>query len=139
MLSLPIPLRLLLTAQPKLLARVLQVMHPVITRLLLTRADIKAHEADSLAVWLIQRSGSAANLNIHRHCQLLDEVANTSGVLVEGEGWTYMADDDGDLDEACALAPLQAAACTYRIASALEHRYQQRPSIPGQAVGRLAK
>jgi len=38
------------------------------------------------------------------------------GVLVEEEGSTYMADDDGDSDEARVLRPLQAAACTYRIA-----------------------
>ena len=38
------------------------------------------------------------------------------GVLVEEEGATYMADNDGDSDEACTLGPLQPAACTYRIA-----------------------
>ena len=37
-------------------------------------------------------------------------------VLVEEEGSTYLADNDGDLDEARALRPLQAAACTYRSA-----------------------
>jgi hypothetical protein len=36
--------------------------------------------------------------------------------LVEEEGSTYMADNDGDSDEARVLRPLQAAACTYRIA-----------------------
>ena len=34
------------------------------------------------------------------------------GVLVEEQGQTYIADDDGDSDEARALRPLQAAACT---------------------------
>ena len=38
------------------------------------------------------------------------------GVLVEEQGSTYMADNDGDSDEARVLRPLQAAACTYRIA-----------------------
>ena len=33
-----------------------------------------AHEADSGAVTLIQRFGSAANLNIHLHCLVLDGV-----------------------------------------------------------------
>ena len=37
-LSLPIPLRLLLEAQPKLLTPVLQVLHRVITRFLLKQA-----------------------------------------------------------------------------------------------------
>jgi hypothetical protein len=38
------------------------------------------------------------------------------GALVEEQGQTYMADNDGDSDEARVLRPLQAAACTYRIA-----------------------
>ena len=54
-LSLPIPLRLLLAAQPKLVAPVLQVVHRVITRYLLGQAGLKFEEADSGAVTLIQR------------------------------------------------------------------------------------
>ena len=151
-LSLPIPLRLLLAAQPKLVTPVLQVVHRVITRHLLGQAGLKADEADSGAVTLIQRFGSAANLNIHLHCLVLDGVYRHSadgtpefvevaapndealqavlqkiitrtmklltrrGVLVEEEGSTYMADNDADSDEARTLRPLQAAACTYRIA-----------------------
>jgi hypothetical protein len=38
------------------------------------------------------------------------------GVLVEEQGQTYLADNDGDSDEARVLRPLQAATCTYRIA-----------------------
>jgi hypothetical protein len=154
-LSLPIPLRLLLAAQPKLVTPVLQVVHRVITRHLLGQAGRSvegADEADSGAVTLIQRFGSAANLNIHLHCLVLDGVYRRGadgvpefvevpaptdealqtvlhkiitrlmklltrrGVLVEEEGSTYMADNDGDSDEARVLRPLQAAACTYRIA-----------------------
>jgi len=37
-------------------------------------------------------------------------------VLVEEQGQTYVADGDSDSDEARVLRPLQAAACTYRIA-----------------------
>ncbi len=73
-LSLPIPLRLLLAAQPQLLTPVLQVVHRMITRFLLEQARLKANEADSGAVTLIQRFGSAANLNIHLHCLVLDGV-----------------------------------------------------------------
>ena len=131
---------------------VLQVVHRVITRHLLGQAGLKAEEADSGAVTLIQRFGSAANLNIHLHCLVLDgvyrrgtdgeavfvEVVAPSdealqtvlhkiisrtmklltrrGVLIEEQGQTYMADNDSDSDEARTLRPLQAAACTYRIA-----------------------
>ena len=73
-LSLPIPLRLLLAAQPKLVTPVLQVVHRVITRFLLGQAGLTADEADGGAVTLIQRFGSAANLNIHLHCLVLDGV-----------------------------------------------------------------
>ena len=151
-LSIPIPLRLLLAAQPKLVTPVLQVVHRVITRHLLGQAGLKADEADSGAVTLIQRFGSAANLNIHLHCLVLDGVYRRSAegapqfvevaaptdealqallhkiitrlmklltrreVLVEEEGSTYVADNDGDSDEARTLRPLQATACVYRIA-----------------------
>jgi len=75
---LPIPLRLLLAAQPKLVTPVLQVVHRVITRHLLGQAGLKAEQADSRAVTPIQPSlpmtGSAANLNIHLHCLVLDGV-----------------------------------------------------------------
>lgn len=37
-------------------------------------------------------------------------------MLVQEEGATYMAGNDGDSDDARTLWPLQAAACTYRIA-----------------------
>ena len=69
---LPIPLRLMLAAQPKLVTPVLQVVHRAITRFLLVQAGLKADEADSGAVTLIQRFGSAANLNIHLHCLEVD-------------------------------------------------------------------
>ena len=67
-----------LAAQPKLLTPVLQVVHRVITRHLLRQAGLKADEADSGAVTLIQRFGSAANLNIHLHCLVLDGVYRRS-------------------------------------------------------------
>ena len=73
-LALPIPLRLLLAAQPMLVTPVLQVVHRAITRFLLDQAGLKAEQADSGAVTLIQRFGSAANLNIHLHCLVLDGV-----------------------------------------------------------------
>ena len=74
MLSLPIPLRLLLAEQPKLVTPVLQVVHRMITRHLRWQAGLKHDEADSGAVTLIQRFGSAANLSIHLHSLVLDGV-----------------------------------------------------------------
>ena len=62
-LSLPIPLRLLRAAQPKLVTPVLQVVRRAIARFLLQQAGLKVDQADSGAVTLIQRFGSAGNLN----------------------------------------------------------------------------
>ena len=73
-LSLPIALRLLLAAQPKLVTPVLQVVHRAITRFLLDQAGPKPEQANNGAVTLIQRFGSAATLNIHLHCLVLDGV-----------------------------------------------------------------
>ena len=79
-LSLPIPLRLLLAAQPKLVTPVLQVVHRVITRFLLQQSGLRAEQAEGGAVTLIQRFGSAANLNLHLHRLGLDGVYRRSDV-----------------------------------------------------------
>jgi hypothetical protein len=71
-LSLPIPLRLLLAAQPDLVTPVLRVVQRVIARHLLDAAGLASDEGHGGAVTLIQRFGSAANLNIHLHCLVLD-------------------------------------------------------------------
>ena len=73
-LSLPIPLRLLLAAQPELVTPVLQVVQRVVTGHLLNGVGLKGEEGHGGAVTLIQRFGSAANLNIHLHCLVLDGV-----------------------------------------------------------------
>lgn len=53
---------------------------------------------------------------LHKIIIRMMKLLTRRGVLVEEEGSTYMADNDGDSDEARTLRPLQAAACTYRIA-----------------------
>jgi len=55
-LTLPIPLRVLLSAQPELVIQVLQVVQRVVTRHLPDRAGLKATEGHGGAVTLIQRS-----------------------------------------------------------------------------------
>ena len=74
MLSLPIPLRYLLAAHPRLLTSILQVIHRAISTFLIKQAGLKRSEAQTCAITLIQRFGSAANLNIHLHCLVLDGV-----------------------------------------------------------------
>lgn len=73
-LSFPIPLRILFAAHPELLTPVLRSIHRVIARFLLKQTGLKRATADTGAVTLIQRFGSAANLNIHLHCLVLDGV-----------------------------------------------------------------
>jgi len=119
----------------------------VIATFLIKQAGLKRAEAATGAVTLIQRFGSAANLNIHLHCLVLDGVYRISegmpvfhpvraptaeqlqallirmikrlmrlltrkGYLIEEQGMSYLTDSDPE----AALRPLQAAACTYRIA-----------------------
>ena len=73
-LSLPIPLRVLLAAQPKLLTPVLEVVQRAIAGHLAQKSGHKCSNVHSGAVTLIQRFGSAANLNIHFHSLVLDGV-----------------------------------------------------------------
>jgi hypothetical protein len=73
-LSLPIPLRGLLAAQPELVTAVLQVVRRAIARHLLDAGGLEADEGHGGAVTLIQRFGSAANLDIHLQCLVLDGV-----------------------------------------------------------------
>ncbi len=61
-------------AHPQLLAPVLQIVHRVIASFLIKQAGLKRAEAATGAVTLIQRFGSAANLNIHIHGLVLDGV-----------------------------------------------------------------
>ncbi len=76
-LSFPIPLRFLLAAQPYLISPVLRVVNRTIATFLIQQAGLKRSDAQTGAVTLIQRFGSAANLNIHLHCLYLDGVYDT--------------------------------------------------------------
>ena len=73
-LSFPIPLRILLAAHPQLLSAVLQIVHRGIATFLIRQSGLKRSDTYAGAVTLIQRFGSAANLNIHLHCLVLDGV-----------------------------------------------------------------
>ena len=150
-LSFPIPLRSLFAVHPELLTPVLKIIHRAINTLLIQQTDIKRTEAASGAITLIQRFGSAANLNIHLHALVLDGVYQITAEgaplfhptaapsneqlqtllhkiikrimklltrldhLIEEEGITYLARTES-IDPDNVLAPLQAAASTWRIA-----------------------
>lgn len=73
-LSFPIPLRSLFAVHPELITPVLAVTQRAIHSHLIQQTSVERTKAASGAVTLIQRFGSAANLNIHLHGLWLDGV-----------------------------------------------------------------
>jgi ribosomal protein S27E len=71
-LSLPFALRFLLAADPKALTRVLGIVYRTISAHVLRKARLTRATGATGAVTLIQRFGSALNLNIHFHMLVLD-------------------------------------------------------------------
>ena len=63
-----------------LVTPVLSVIHRGLSAFLIKQAGLKVKDAHTGAVTLIQRFGSAGNLNIHLHCLFLDGVYH----LVDG-------------------------------------------------------
>jgi ribosomal protein S27E len=71
-LSLPIPLRLLLARYPSELSKVMRIIHRAISTYIVNKAGFTNKQAQTGAVTLIQRFGSALNLNIHFHMLFLE-------------------------------------------------------------------
>ena len=79
-LSLPHALRFLLATNPAALTQVLGVVYRTIARYLISQAGLTRARAATGAVTLIQRFGSALNLNIHFHMLFLGGVYLFKGV-----------------------------------------------------------
>jgi len=73
-LSVPFPLRFLFATEPAALTAVLGIVYRAISTHLIRKAGLKQSAAQTGAVTLIQRFGSALNLNIHFHLLVLDGV-----------------------------------------------------------------
>ena len=93
-LSDPYPLRLLFASRPDVMGRVLGMASRCIATHLIRKAGLSRRTAQTGAVTLIQRFGSALSLNVHFQLLLLDGgVCRASGGLAalslgEGpEGW----------------------------------------------------
>ena len=71
-LSLPYDLRFLLANNPEVLSDVLKVIHRAISSYLTKKVGLTVKTGKTGAVTLIQRFGSALNLNIHFHMLFLD-------------------------------------------------------------------
>lgn len=77
-LSFPYPLRFLFASRPTVMGQVLGIVHRCIATHLIKKTGFTNKTARTGAVTLIQRFGSALNLNIHFHMLFLD------GVYVDG-------------------------------------------------------
>jgi len=73
-LSVPFPLRFLFASQPKIMGKALGIVYRTIATHLTRKAGCTKTTAHTGAVTLIQRFGSALNLNIHFHMLFLDGV-----------------------------------------------------------------
>ena len=73
-LSVPFPLRFLFATQPAVMGKVLGIVYRTIATQLIRKAGYTKTTAQTGAVTLIQRFGSALNLNIHFHMLFLDGV-----------------------------------------------------------------
>jgi hypothetical protein len=73
-ISFPFPLRYLFAAHPQAMGKVLGIIYRAIATHLVHKAGYQLKDGTTGAVTLIQRFGSALNLNIHFHILFLDGV-----------------------------------------------------------------
>jgi hypothetical protein len=73
-LSVPFPLRFLFASRPEVMGGVLGIVYRCISTHLIKKAGFSRVKAQAGAVTLIQRFGSALNLNVHFHMLFLDGV-----------------------------------------------------------------
>lgn len=73
-LSVPYPLRFLFASRPDVMGQVLGIVYRCIATHLMKKAGFSRKTAQTGAVTLIQRFGSALNLNVHFHMLFLDGV-----------------------------------------------------------------
>jgi len=73
-LSFPYPLRFLFASRPAIMSKVLGIVYRCIATHLIKKAGFSCTTARTGAVTLIQRFGSALNLNVHFHILFLDGV-----------------------------------------------------------------
>jgi hypothetical protein len=78
-LSLPMALRFLLATRPAALTAVLGVVYRTISGHLLSEARLSRRTGHTGAVTLIQRFGSALNLNVHLHMIFVDGAYRSDG------------------------------------------------------------
>ncbi|MFO0237120.1 MAG: transposase [Betaproteobacteria bacterium] len=120
-------------------------MHRVITGFLIEQAGLRRGAADAGSVTLIQRFGSAANLNIHLHCLVLEGVyRRTEGEPVFSVR-TVAGQEEKPSKALCADAHGFSLHAAVRLAShrrkELERlcRYITRPALANERLSRNAR
>jgi len=83
-LSFPYPLRFLFATRPVIMGQVLGIVYRVIATYLIKQTGYTLKTARTGAVTLIQRFGSALNLNVHFHMLFLD------GVYIDGDRFRWI-------------------------------------------------
>jgi ribosomal protein S27E len=113
-ISFPFPLRFLFAAHPQAMGKVLGIVYRAISTHLSRKAGLKRKEGATGAVTLIQRFGSALNLNIHFHILFLD------GVYVYRDNrlprfQRVKAPDKSELEDMVQLISQRAGRCLERL------------------------
>tara|TARA_B110000305_G_scaffold209670_1_gene242813 strand:- start:60 stop:1361 length:1302 start_codon:yes stop_codon:yes gene_type:complete len=112
-ISFPFPLRYLFAAHPQAMGKVLGIVYRAISTHLIHKSELSLKEGATGAVTLIQRFGSALNLNIHFHILFLD------GVYVHRDNrpprfQRVKAPDKGELEELVQLISQRVGRCLER-------------------------
>ena len=112
-ISFPFPLRYLFAAYPQAMGKVLGIVYRAISTHLIHKAGLSLRDGATGAVTLIQRFGSALNLNIHFHILFLD------GVYVYRDNRPprfrrVKAPDQGELEELVQLISQRVGRCLER-------------------------
>ena len=112
-ISFPFPLRFLFAAYPQAMGKVLRIVYRAISTYLIHNAGFSLKDGATGAVTLIQRFGSALNLNIHFHILFLD------GVYMHRDNrpprfQRVKAPDKGDLEELVQLISQRVGRCLER-------------------------
>lgn len=116
MLSVPYPLHPLFASRCEIMGRVLGIVYRCITTHLIKKVGFSRKTAQTGAVTLIQRFGSALNLNVHFHMLFLDGV--------------YIEHPDGSLRFRWVKAPTSAELARLTQALALRiGRYLERQGL----------
>jgi hypothetical protein len=96
--SAPYPLRFLFASSPAITGRVFDIVYRCVATCLVKKAGFSRRTAQSGAVSLIQRFGSALNLNMHFHMLFLDQLPHFRWAAAGPQGF-HAADAPARADQ----------------------------------------